>query len=614
MDAGIGRVRGACYGEDMGEAHANSVTASERPRGCRRIDTSGPIHVTTAAAALVAAVAGVRPREASLPSYPDRTSEPWLELERRLELVTKAAATLGSRIVRVRDPRFARNIAHGVDNLAHNIAVGCGALELAIGDALRALETGRRAMDLGYSNIGDYAREELGMNASTAAKKARLARKLCDRPLVREALRRGEITPRKAEIIVPVAVGDNQMLWILRAKAETVRALRRAVRAKPDPDDEEWRRLTAAVAPEQRPLLDEGLRWGGIVLGERSKKVERVEAWGQEYLSAQEAPEGRDVADEVFFSSDADADALAEQLERESQQWVNLAAAVPLKALEFSGEIDPWRIDAELKGVMAMRNRWDDAFGQVALLLKHCSAWEILRFAGFRQYCEERLGMAPRTVGQRVALERSLLRIPLLRQALRENRITYEKARLIARHFQDGHVLELRPLIAMAETLTCVELRERLEVKAEEQMCASGLFTVTMPPHIIDLLQDTFRAVRAEAKRWMSIGQCLLRMAAHFVEVWKAHVKEIKTARRRILARDRHRCQVPGCSRPAVHLHHIEFRAHGGSDDPANRISLCAAHHLFGIHEERMNVSGTAPDKLVWKFGVRRSWANTAVP
>jgi hypothetical protein len=613
MDAGIGHVRGACYGEDMGEAHANSVTASERPRGCCRIDTSEPIHMTTVAATLVAAVAGARPRGAP-PSHPDRTTEAWLELERRLVLVTRAAATLGSRIPRLRDPRFARQIAHGVDNLLHNIAAGCGALELAIGDGLHALETGRRAMDLGYSNVGDYAREELGLNASTAAKKARLARKLRDRPLVREALRRGEITPRKAEIIVPVAVGDKQMLWILRAKAETVRGLRKAVRAKPDSADEEWHRLTAAVAPEQRPILDEGLRWGGIVLGARSKKMERVEAWGQEYLSAHRVPEGRDVADDVFLSSDADADALAERLERESRQWKDLATADPLKAPEFSGEIDPWRIDAELKGFMEMRNCWDDAFGHVALLLKQYRAWEILQFASFRQYCEERLGMAPRTVGQRVALERSLLRIPLLRQALKETRITYEKARVIARHFQDGHALELRPLIAMAETLTCVELRERLEVEAEEQMCARGLFTVTMPPHVIDLLKDTFRAVRAEAKRWISIGQCLLRTAAHFADVWRVHLKEIKTARGRILARDLHRCQVPGCSRPAEHLHHIEFRAHGGSNDPANLIGLCAAHHLFGIHEERMNVSGKAPDKLLWKFGLRRSWAHTAVP
>ena len=452
------------------------------------------------------------------------------------------------------------------------------------------------------------------MNGSTAAKKARLARNLLDRPLVREALRRGEVTPRKAEIIVPVAAGDQQMIWILRARAMTVRALRKAVNASPDPDDEEWHRLAAAVGSEQQPILDEGLRWGGIVRGARSTKMERVEAWGQEYLSAHEVPEGREVADDVYFSSDADADALAEQLERESRQWADLAAAVPLKPAEFSGECDPWRIDAELKGLVEMRNRWDDAFGHVALLLKHCGAWETLRFASFRQYCEERLGMAPRTVSQRVALERSLLRVPVLRQALREERITYEKARVIARHIQEAHPVEIRPLIVMGETLTCVELRDRLEVEAEEQMCAQGIFTLSMPPHVMDLLKDTFRAIRTEAKRWMSIGQCLVRMAAHFVEVWKAHVKEIRSARSQIFARDRHRCQVPGCSRPAVHQHHIEYLSHGGSDDPANKISMCAAHHLIGIHEERMSVSGTAPDKLVWQFGLRRSWAHTAVP
>lgn len=81
-----------------------------------------------------------------------------------------------------------------------NVAAGHGALDLGIGDGLLALETGLRAMHLGYSNIGDYAREELGLNASTAVKKARLARRLRERPLVREAVRKGEITPGKAEM------------------------------------------------------------------------------------------------------------------------------------------------------------------------------------------------------------------------------------------------------------------------------------------------------------------------------------------------------------------------------------------------------------------------------
>jgi len=263
---------------------------------------------------------------------------------------------------------------------------------------------------------------------------------------------------------------------------------------------------------------------------------------------------------------------------------------------------------------MDMRNRWDEVFGHIAALFKRCGAWEPLGFVDFAHYCEERLGMARRTVMQRVALERALLRIPLLPQALREGRITYEKARVIARHWEAGQAQEVRPLIAMAQAMTCVELREALTVEAEGQMCAQGIFSVTAPPDVFDLLKETLRMVRALAKRSISLGMCLVEMAEHFVAVWKAHVKMRRTKRMRILGRDRHRCQVPGCSRPAAHVHHLEYRSQGGSNDESNLLCLCAAHHLFGIHEERMRVSGTAPDKLIWEFGLRRSWAVTVVP
>jgi len=45
-----------------------------------------------------------------------------------------------------------------------------------------------------------------------------------------------------------------------------------------------------------------------------------------------------------------------------------------------------------------------------------------------------------------------------------------------------------------------------------------------------------------------------------------------------------------------------------------NQLCLCAAHHLHGIHEGLMRVTGTAPDELTWEFGLCRSWAATAVP
>jgi len=105
----------------------------------------------------------------------------WKALEERLEAVTVAVSEIGARLPRIKDPELALAMARGLDALLCNIAVGHNALAIAIGDGLVALETGRRAMDLKYSNIGDYAREELGLNASTATKMARLARRLRDR-------------------------------------------------------------------------------------------------------------------------------------------------------------------------------------------------------------------------------------------------------------------------------------------------------------------------------------------------------------------------------------------------------------------------------------------------
>src|SRR5438105_11345258 len=72
------------------------------------------------AAALVGAVAGVRAVAGGL-EFPDRSSEAWQQLEKRLKALTRASATLGSRIPRIRDPRRALTIARGLDLLLCNI-------------------------------------------------------------------------------------------------------------------------------------------------------------------------------------------------------------------------------------------------------------------------------------------------------------------------------------------------------------------------------------------------------------------------------------------------------------------------------------------------------------
>ncbi|MEZ4398153.1 MAG: HNH endonuclease [Candidatus Krumholzibacteriia bacterium] len=56
--------------------------------------------------------------------------------------------------------------------------------------------------------------------------------------------------------------------------------------------------------------------------------------------------------------------------------------------------------------------------------------------------------------------------------------------------------------------------------------------------------------------------------------------------RRKILARDGHRCQGPGCtSTRYLEVHHRKPRANGGTNDPSNLITLCSACHQ--LHHER---------------------------
>ncbi len=73
-----------------------------------------------------------------------------------------------------------------------------GALDLELADGLAALCIGDRLISLGFSNLGDYAREVLDIEERTAQAMARFSRELRSRPLLRAAVRSGEVRPRNA--------------------------------------------------------------------------------------------------------------------------------------------------------------------------------------------------------------------------------------------------------------------------------------------------------------------------------------------------------------------------------------------------------------------------------
>jgi HNH endonuclease len=73
--------------------------------------------------------------------------------------------------------------------------------------------------------------------------------------------------------------------------------------------------------------------------------------------------------------------------------------------------------------------------------------------------------------------------------------------------------------------------------------------------------------------------------------------------------REEWRCQAPGCSaRRHLEVHHIIFKARGGSDDPENLVTICHGHHRLIHDDEIISVTGKAPSDLLWNMGRSGYW------
>ncbi len=482
-----------------------------------------------------------------------------------------------------------------VDRLLVQVARSSGAIAVAMGECLAALCSGDGPMRLGYSGIGDYARENLSLAPRTALELAKLARELRERPILREAVRAGEVSFKKVEAVLPVAKGDAEVFWVARARRETVSALLKAAlggAAKEEAFDTVWVELEDG----ERATVDRAMGVAGRLLGAASPRWQRLEAMCQEFLGAHPEQDdgGVEAAVHAARSKPADGFDLEAWLEQEYERWSFLYQADPVPAPEAGvDDMDrARRIDARLRELAAMRRGWDELLGHLCLLLVNTGLWRDMKFADLGHYARERLGMSERAVEQRAWLERRMWELPPIRRAMREGRLGYEQARLVAWcesiDFVDAW-------IEIAEKKTCIELKRLVEADSDKQMCARRELKLRVPEDVRALFSACCRVTRAGASR------TLVLIAEHFIATWK--VKGRRTKAKGVIERSDGWCTVPGCSRPAVHSHHIKYRSHGGGDEETNQTGICLAHHLHGIHEGYVRVHGRAPDGLVWELG-----------
>jgi hypothetical protein len=113
------------------------------------------------------------------------------------------------------------------------------------------------------------------------------------------------------------------------------------------------------------------------------------------------------------------------------------------------------------------------------------------------------------------------------------------------------------------------------------------------------------RALERQTGRLPSEGEAFDAMLEHAADAWLPAGSRLRVAQR-VFARDGWRCTAPGCSAHRnLHDHHIVFRSAGGSNELDNRTTLCAWHHLRGVHAGVVRCAGAAPAALRFELGLR---------
>ncbi len=121
------------------------------------------------------------------------------------------------------------------------------------------------------------------------------------------------------------------------------------------------------------------------------------------------------------------------------------------------------------------------------------------------------------------------------------------------------------------------------------------------------------RRIERVTGRLPTRGEAFGVMLEHALGEWGALDPKVRREHA-VFARDGWQCAVPGCtSMRNLHDHHIRFRSAGGSDDLENRVTLCAFHHLRGVHAGLLRCTGTAPYGLRFELGVQPDGSALAV-
>ena len=295
-------------------------------------------------------------------------------------------------------------------------------------------------------------------------------------------------------------------------------------------------------------------------------------------------------------------------------------------------ELDAFELDARIRRAVAREQRFESAAGPLLLAAANGRLHRAHGYASLEDLARDLLGVSPRKARGLVRLERACSKAPALRDAYRDGGLSWVRAqalvplalppgvpladwvawarRVTVRRLEEdvGRALALRELAPPPERQTGAQDTDRAAAVEDDDAETVRLFWSAPRP-----AARFFRAVLCSLQR--SIGRTTARlptpgegfeaMLDHALETWSA-ANARERRRHGVIARDGYRCMVPACSSYRnLHDHHLRFRSAGGSNALVNRTTLCAAHHLRGVHAGRVRITGEAPDGLRFELGLR---------
>jgi hypothetical protein len=534
------------------------------------------------------------------------------------------------------------------------LAASAGPLRRVLAAIAARLVATRAHERLCYARLADYARERPGVSARQLHELARVHRALAGLPALEHALVANDLPWSKVRLVARVATGEDESAWIARARAVSSRQLEQAVRSfapSLDPaDGPEEAASETRVALRCTPAVRE--KWSAVcelaerVAGQRLGAGEVLELVVAEAFSGVSVdPAFVDLGDEPAEPGRRAAASLDREEPAPSARGPARDLPHAVRSLAAGLEVaDAFELDRRLCRAVRLEQTLDAAIAPLLRVVR-CAEYEWRDvYRPLSDYAPDQLGMSARKARALLRLERAGDVCPELREAYRSGRLSWVKAQCLLPLLGLDLDGEWRPAwVAWAARVTvrrlaqdvaralllraghhrawhrCKFAPERAQdpiPEDERQWCAHDVdLEATQElawrvPRDVALLfvavRETLRA-RLEAERGRLATDGEVFDALLDAALWAWTLRE-PGARRPdpVIERDGYRCAVPGCtSRRNLHDHHVTFRSAGGSDEPGNRITLCAFHHQRCLHAGRLRVQGRAPDRLVFELGLR---------